>query len=55
MGAAQNSKRVLAADPLVMDNQKLIPNVTRVYRKNQKLYVYFEVYDPATDPKTKHL
>ncbi len=32
-----------------MENgEKLIPDITRVFRRNQKLYVYFEVYDPGT-------
>jgi VWFA-related protein len=31
--------------PLVQDNQKLVPSVTRVFRRDQTLYVYLEVYD----------
>jgi hypothetical protein len=33
--------------PLVQDNQKLVPSVTRVFRRDQTLYVYLEVYDPG--------
>ncbi len=42
-------KKLLASHPLVIDGQKLIPSITRVFKKDQNLYVYFEVYDPATD------
>lgn len=33
--------------PLVRENQKLVPSVTRVFRRDQTLYVYLEVYDPG--------
>ncbi len=29
------------------NDQKLIPSVTRVFRKDQNLYVYMEAYDPT--------
>src|SRR5204863_3801420 len=53
VGSASSQKKLLAIHPLVQDGQKLIPNVTRVFRKDQSLYVYFEVYDPAVDPERK--
>lgn len=53
IGAAEKNKKLLATHPLVQDGQKLIPSITRVYRKDQKLYVYLEVYDPALSPATK--
>ena len=28
----------------------MVPSITRVFRKDQTLYVYFEVYDPTMDP-----
>lgn len=31
--------------PLVRDNQKLVPSVTRVFRRDQTMYVYLEVYE----------
>jgi hypothetical protein len=37
----------------VQDSQKLIPSVTKVFRKNQNLYVYLEVYEPIPDPTDK--
>jgi hypothetical protein len=53
VGAADNNKKLLANHPLVQDGQKTIPSITRVFRKDQTLYVYFEVYDPNVDPDRK--
>jgi VWFA-related protein len=36
-------------NPLVRDGEELIPNVTHVFSDDQKLYFYYEVYDPARD------
>jgi VWFA-related protein len=33
-----------AVNPLVQEGQKLIPSVTRVFRKNRDLYVYLQAY-----------
>lgn len=44
VGVAERNKKLLAAHPLIHDGQKLIPSITRVFRKDQSLYVYFEVY-----------
>ena len=52
-GAAEKDKKVLASNPLVKEGSKLIPSITRVFRRDQNLYVYFEVYDPAVDPDRK--
>lgn len=49
VGSALDNRRLLASNPLVENNQKLIPSVTRVFRKDQNLYVYLEVYDAAAD------
>jgi VWFA-related protein len=48
IGSASNNKKLEAEHPLVQNGEKLVPDITRVFRKNQKLYVYFEVYDPGT-------
>jgi len=39
-------------NPLVHDGQELLPSVTHVFSANQKLYFYYEVYEPAkmTEP-----
>lgn len=49
IGSASNDKKLLSQNPLVDNGQKLIPNITRVFRKNQSLFVYAEVYDAAVD------
>lgn len=53
VGAADNNKKLLTNHPLVQDGQKVVPSITRVFRKDQTLYVYFEVYDPGVDPEQK--
>jgi len=49
VGAADNNKKLLTNHPLVQDGQKVVPSITRVFRTDQTLYVYFEVYDPSLD------
>jgi len=53
VGTAGANKKLLEASPLVQDNQKIVPSITRVFRKDQTMYLYFEVYDPAMDPDRK--
>jgi VWFA-related protein len=53
VGSANNDKRALSNHPLIQDGKKTVPSITRVFRKDQTLYVYFEVYDPAADATTK--
>jgi VWFA-related protein len=53
VGSADNQKKLLAANPLIQEGQKLVPSITHVFRKDQNLYVYFEVYDPSADPDAK--
>jgi VWFA-related protein len=50
VGSATKQKKADAANPLVESGEKLIPSVTRVFRKDQNLYVYLEAYDPALEP-----
>jgi len=37
------------ASPLVRDGVELVPNLTHIVRRDQKLYFYYEVYDPAME------
>jgi len=46
---AEKDKKLLAANPLIEDGKKLIPSVTRVFNKNQDLYVYLQAYEPQAD------
>jgi VWFA-related protein len=50
VGAADNNRKLLAWHPLIQDRQKLVPSITRVFRRDQTLYVYFEAYDPGLAP-----
>jgi VWFA-related protein len=49
LASADNKKKLTESDPLVQEGQKLIPSITHVFRKDQNLYVYLEVYDPGVD------
>ncbi len=53
VGSADNDKRTIANYPLIQNGQKTVPSITRVFRKDQTLYVYFEVYDPAPEGNSK--
>ncbi len=47
---AAKSKSAQAAQtlhPLVHDGQKLIPSVTRVFRRDKEMYVYLQAYQPG--------
>jgi VWFA-related protein len=46
---AERDKKLIAANPLVQNNEKLIPSVTRVFRTGQQMYVYLEAYQPAAE------
>lgn len=51
VGTAERfSKKEVNANPLIVGNEKLVPNITRVFRRNQNLYVNFDVYDARPDP-----
>jgi len=49
VATVERDKRLLASNPLVVENQKLIPSVTRVFRQDQDMYVYLETYEPAAE------
>jgi hypothetical protein len=53
VGSADSDKRALVNHPLIQNGQKTVPSITRVFRKDQTLHVYFEVYDPAADAIAK--
>ena len=41
------SSKATDANPLVENGEQLVPSITRVFRKDQQLYMYMEVYDPG--------
>jgi hypothetical protein len=43
----QQGARGRNASPLTRDGVQLVPNLTHVVSKDQKLYFYYEVYEPA--------
>jgi VWFA-related protein len=45
----QNATGVKSVSPLIHDNIEIVPNLTHVFSRDQKLYFYYEVYDPPTD------
>ncbi len=45
------STRRTRDNPLVRDGQELIPNVTHVFSADQRLYFYYEVYEPAKETR----
>ncbi len=49
LATAEDKKKIIEADPLVQNGQRLIPSITHVFRKDQNLYVYLEVYDPGVE------
>jgi VWFA-related protein len=44
--SAEKDKKLLDQNPLMQNKEKLVPSVTRVFKKNQEMYVYVEVYEP---------
>jgi VWFA-related protein len=53
LASADPRKKVLDSDPLIENGVKLIPSITHVFRKDQNMYVYMEVYDPGVDGNQK--
>jgi hypothetical protein len=45
VGAVRRDHKTLRAHPLIQEGEKLIPSVTRVFRRDQNLFVYAEAYD----------
>ncbi len=52
VGAAEKAThKEVSANPLISEDQKIVPNITHVFRRDQNLYVTFDVYDSIPDPK----
>src|ERR1019366_10821485 len=49
LASGDQDKKTLADHPLIQDGQKLVPSVTRAFRKDQNLYVYLEAYESGTE------
>ena len=44
---AKDKNQAESVNPLVQDGQKLIPSVTRVFKKNGDMYIYLQAYQQA--------
>jgi VWFA-related protein len=52
VGAAEHvQRRTVAANPLIVGDEKIVPNITRLFRRSQNMYISFDVYDAVPDPK----
>jgi VWFA-related protein len=49
IATAERDRRLLTSDPLVQDGVKLLPSVTRVFKKDQDMYIYLEAYEPTAE------
>jgi hypothetical protein len=51
VGAAEKAnQKTVDANPLILGNEKIVPSITRVFRRSQNMYIAFDVYDAAPDP-----
>jgi VWFA-related protein len=48
--AEQVTRKITTANPLITGEEKVVPNIGKVFRRGQNLYVDFDVYDAAPDP-----
>ena len=48
--AEKGNRKTLQSSPLMFGDDKLVPNITKVFRRSQNLYITFDVYDAAPDP-----
>ncbi len=45
--ALKSKDQAEVTNPLVLEGQKLIPSVTRVFSKSRQMYVYLQAYEPG--------
>jgi len=51
VGSAEKiTHKEMTANPLIVGDEKVIPNITKLFRRSQTLYVNFDVYDARPDP-----
>jgi VWFA-related protein len=48
--AAKTAGKAAAANPLVVGQERVVPSITKVFRRSQNMYISFDVYDAAPDP-----
>ena len=47
--SAQRDRTLLDANPLIEGGKRLVPSVTRVFKRDQEMYVYLQAYEPAAE------
>jgi VWFA-related protein len=47
VGGPRMNARLFSFNPLIENGEKLIPSVTRVFRKDQEMYVFLQAYEPT--------
>ena len=46
VGAAEKTeKKAVVSNPLIVGTEKIVPNVTKLFRRSHNLYITFDVYD----------
>jgi hypothetical protein len=53
VGAAEKERavrRTARPNPLVVGDEKVVPSITKVFRRDQNMTISFDVYDAAPDP-----
>lgn len=53
--AEKVKKKYVQSNPLVVGEEKVVPNITKVFRRSQNMYISFDVYDAAPDPDDQRL
>lgn len=48
--ADRAARRVARSNPLIVGQEKVVPNITKVFRRDQNMYISFDVYDALPDP-----
>jgi VWFA-related protein len=46
VATGEQDKKALADHPLIQNGQKVVPSVTRAFRRDQTLFVYLEAFEP---------
>ena len=51
VGAAEKTgQKAAASNPMIVAGERVVPSITKVFRRGQNLYVAFDVYDAAPNP-----
>ena len=49
-GGEDSRRRDAQPNPLIVGQEKVVPNITKVFRRDQNLYISFDVYDARARP-----